>query len=407
MVEFFAPWCGHCKSLKPAWEQAAKAMKGIVNVAAVDGDAHGSLAQEYQVQGFPTIKLMYADESGKVKAVDYSGGRDAKSIIGWAMDKAKALALKRIGEKASSGSASSGGRASGGGGGGGSDAGFYSGTDVVTLSEDDFADQVVNSNELWFVEFYAPWCGHCKNLKPVWIEAAGELKGKVNMGAVDCTVHQGVCSQFGVQGYPTIKFFGANKKKPEDYQGGRDTGSIISFGNTKFAAMAPAPEPVELASQEVFAKECLGDASAGVKPKRRCLLAFLPDLLDSKAAGRNRYISVLKQTAESFKGSPFSYLWVQGGAHPALEANLDVGGFGYPALVALYPSEKMYSTCKGAFAAGPVKEWVEAMRTTGAGAAPIHGSLASVSSITPWDGQDAKEEAVEEFSLDDIMGDDI
>ena len=67
----------------------------------------------------------------------------------------------------------------------------------------------------------------------------------------------------------------------------------------------------------------------------------------------------------------------------------------------------MYSTCKGAFAAGPVKEWVEVMRTTGAGAAPIHGSLAPVASITPWDGQDAKEEAVDEFSLDDIMGDDI
>lgn len=63
-------------------------------------------------------------------------------------------------------------------------------------------------------------CGHCKNLKPVWIEAAGELKGKINMGAVDCTVHQGVCSNYGVQGYPTLKFFGANKKKPEDYQAG-------------------------------------------------------------------------------------------------------------------------------------------------------------------------------------------
>ena len=156
--EFFAPWCGHCKSLKPAWEQAAKALKGIVNVAAVDADAHNSLGQEYQVQGFPTIKLMYADESGKIKAVDYSGERSAKGIISWAMDKAKALALKRIGEKASSGSgAGSGGRASGGGGGGGSDASFYSGTDVVTLTEDDFSDQVTNSNELWFVEFYAPW----------------------------------------------------------------------------------------------------------------------------------------------------------------------------------------------------------------------------------------------------------
>ncbi len=49
-VQFYAPWCGHCKSLQPAWEQAAKALKGIVNVAAVDCDAHGSIAQEYGVK---------------------------------------------------------------------------------------------------------------------------------------------------------------------------------------------------------------------------------------------------------------------------------------------------------------------------------------------------------------------
>lgn len=57
-LQFYAPWCGHCKSLQPAWDQAAKALKGIVNIAAVDADAHRSLGSEYGVQGFPTIKLM-------------------------------------------------------------------------------------------------------------------------------------------------------------------------------------------------------------------------------------------------------------------------------------------------------------------------------------------------------------
>ena len=40
MVEFYAPWCGHCKSLAPEWEKAAKALKGIVNVGAVDMTQH-------------------------------------------------------------------------------------------------------------------------------------------------------------------------------------------------------------------------------------------------------------------------------------------------------------------------------------------------------------------------------
>jgi protein disulfide-isomerase A6 len=73
LVEFYAPWCGHCQRLAPEYEKAAKALKGIGRIAAVNMDAE---KVNVQVKGFPTIKL-YVDG----KSSDYNGERTAKGII--------------------------------------------------------------------------------------------------------------------------------------------------------------------------------------------------------------------------------------------------------------------------------------------------------------------------------------
>jgi len=78
------------------------------------------------------------------------------------------------------------------------------------LDDNSFDDYVYKSKESWFVEFYAPWCGHCKKLEPEWNKLASELKGgPIKVAKVDATVATKLASRFGISGYPSIKFFPA------------------------------------------------------------------------------------------------------------------------------------------------------------------------------------------------------
>lgn len=108
---------------------------------------------------------------------------------------------------------------------------------------------VLQSEEMWLVEFFAPWCGHCKNLAPHWSEAASELKGKVKLGALDATVHTTTASRYGIQGYPTIKYFAPGKKDSSsavDYAGGRTADAIVNWALQKLAENVPPPEILQV-----------------------------------------------------------------------------------------------------------------------------------------------------------------
>ncbi|KAI0203569.1 thioredoxin-domain-containing protein [Astrocystis sublimbata] len=90
IVEFYAPWCGHCKNLQPAYEKAAKNLDGLAKVAAVDcdDDENKQFCSAMGVKGFPTLKIVRpGKKSGKPVVEDYQGERSAKGIVNAVVDK--------------------------------------------------------------------------------------------------------------------------------------------------------------------------------------------------------------------------------------------------------------------------------------------------------------------------------
>ncbi|CAO2656783.1 Nn.00g055860.m01.CDS01 [Neocucurbitaria sp. VM-36] len=101
IVEFYAPWCGHCKNLKPAYETAAKSLAGIAKVAAVncDEEMNKPFCGQMGVQGFPTLKIVRPSKKpGKPTVEDYQGARSAKGIVDAVKDKVPNI-VKRINDK--------------------------------------------------------------------------------------------------------------------------------------------------------------------------------------------------------------------------------------------------------------------------------------------------------------------
>lgn len=124
---------------------------------------------------------------------------------------------------------------------------------VVVLTEANF-DEIIPKSKFALVEFYAPWCGHCKKLDPEYKKAANDLKeyseeNGIVIGKVDATAESSLGDKFGVKGYPTIKWF-IDGELASDYQGPRDAAGIA-----KWIKLKTGPFAVTLDSTEKLAAE--------------------------------------------------------------------------------------------------------------------------------------------------------
>lgn len=103
---------------------------------------------------------------------------------------------------------------------------------VIDLLPSNFDKVVLESGKPTLVEFFAPWCGHCKKLAPVWEELATSYehaKDKIQIAKVDADAERALGKRFGVQGFPTLKFFDGKSADPVDYKSGRDLDSLTNY----------------------------------------------------------------------------------------------------------------------------------------------------------------------------------
>ncbi|KAJ8406921.1 hypothetical protein AAFF_G00291970 [Aldrovandia affinis] len=213
LVEFYAPWCGHCKQFAPEYEKIAQVLRENdppIPVAKVDAVKESSLGSRFEVSGYPTIKILKKGEP-----VHYDGGRTEQAIV----SRVKEVAQPDWKPPPDA---------------------------TMVLTKDNF-DDVVNNADIILVEFYAPWCGHCKSLAPEYEKAAKELATRtppIPLAKVDATVENEIASRFGVSGYPTLKIF--RKGKPYEYNGPREEYGIVDYMSEQ---TGPPSKPVQALKQ--------------------------------------------------------------------------------------------------------------------------------------------------------------
>ncbi|RZC48640.1 hypothetical protein C5167_017061 [Papaver somniferum] len=281
LVEFYAPWCGHCKKLAPEYEKLGgnfKKAKSVL-IGKVDCDEHKSVCGKYGVSGYPTLQWF---PQGSLEPKKYEGPRTAEALTEFVNTEAGTnVKLATIPSS------------------------------VVVLTGENFNEIVLDETKDVLVEFYAPWCGHCKSLAPIYekVASAYKLEGDVVIANLDADKHKDLAERYGISGFPTLKFFPKGNKAGEDYDGGRDVDDFVSFINEKCGTSRDGKGQLTsqagiVASLDALVKEFVSASNEEKKAVVSRMEEEVEKLKDSSARYGKIYLKAAKSCLE--KGSDYA-----------------------------------------------------------------------------------------------------
>lgn len=236
LLEFYAPWCGHCKTMSPVLDKLAQEIsndKIETIIAKLDAEKYGKLADQFHVEAYPTI-MWFPALSKRASQDQYQGGPKVASLKSFIQEKlgnektASDMPAASDKKKAKKDDDDS------------DDEEFPDQPlpHVVDLTPENF-DEHVGKDKAVLIEFYAPWCPHCQELHPVYGELGASLisSSEVLIARVNAEKHETLGERFQIEGFPTIRWFPAQSNKPTAryYQGQLNLDSLKKYVDRKLA----------------------------------------------------------------------------------------------------------------------------------------------------------------------------
>lgn len=216
-VKFYAPWCSHCQRLAPIWDKLAMKLRDnhSVSIAKLDCTAYRPICKDFEVKSYPT--LLWIEDGKKIEK--YSGDRNVEDLylyvqkmlglelsLGSDLDK-NGNVLKQDEEQNK--------------------------LQVLQLSGHNYQETLAKG--IVFIKFYAPWCGHCQKLKPIWEKLAKTIHGNsklshVKIAEVDCMRQENkeLCRDEQIAGFPTLLAY-RNRNRQLEYESGRSLDSLVQY----------------------------------------------------------------------------------------------------------------------------------------------------------------------------------